>query len=464
VGNKGFKRSAPIGARLLTDSLRLSVAMDFDDERATVQEAVSLGASVFQVFDLLYKIRQASSPASQSLNLTGVQAYRVLSVEQSHTFTHELDIKLDPELTNRAHGYLVTSEVRAYRQRVSREFKELPDHVRNAFADPNDPKKDHEAYYFEMRPIYYAAGYFEPADQFLNDIKPAAFLGYEIGGGLHQNVIEKLGGFESLVNSWKPGLADTIKKAIQAGTTSKGTALASLGGFVPRGIAAKQGAERKGFVLSNHAFGLAFDINSQWNPHIKDRDVIDVLKEITGYDFGGEFMASYKGIPEFERAAQIHTRVQDASTRLQSWLRKYLPIYESNVSNIENVSTKPVSKKSGIPVAPGVADEYPMSSELDAVTAANMLRMEVLQRYHGLQQLREWYQHGIQSIPLLLAVAMVKLGFRWGAMYEHTKDVMHFELEAKEAFHPGTPRKLEDLFPSSEGYKLTSSKSKVKLT
>jgi hypothetical protein len=280
MGTKGFKRSAPLGARLLGDSLRLSVALGFNEERATIQEALSLGASEFQVFDLLFKIRQARSPSSQDLSVTGVHSWRVQPTDQTHYFTQELEIRLDPELTAKALGHLVSSEVRAYRQRVSREFKGLPDHVREAFGDPNNDKKDHEVYYFEMRPIYYAAGYYNPAKQFLKDIQPVSFLDYNVAGGLHQDFIEKLSGFESLVNSWKPGLSETIKKAIQAGTNKKGVVLSSLGGFVPRGIAAKQGSGRKGFFLSNHAFGLAVDINSQWNPHIKDRDVIDVLKVI----------------------------------------------------------------------------------------------------------------------------------------------------------------------------------------
>src|SRR5205823_13084081 len=82
-------------------------------------------------------------------------------------------------------------------------------------------------------------------------------------------------------------------------------------------------------ALSNHAFGLAVDIDSPWNPHIKDREVIEVLKEITGYDFGEYFVNRSEAIPSLDWAAQIHMRERDASNRLQDWLRRYLPIYKS---------------------------------------------------------------------------------------------------------------------------------------
>jgi serine/threonine protein kinase len=100
---------------------------------------------------------------------------------------------------------------------------------------------------------------------------------------------EQLSGLERLLDSWSPGLAArTARELKEMGA-----------GFVPRSIAPKQGAKSKVPQLSFHAFGMAVDIDAQRNPHIKDRDVIDALKQVTGYDFGAPLVESSRSRPKF---------------------------------------------------------------------------------------------------------------------------------------------------------------------
>ena len=83
---------------------------------------------------------------------------------------------------------------------------------------------------------------------------------------------------------------------------------------------------------------------------------------------------------------------------------------------------------------------------LDAATALEIERVQVLLKFHRMAELEAWADRGIQTIPIELAAAMAQLGFRWGAMYEHTKDVMHFELLATDVVKPDSARRpLEEL-------------------
>ena len=75
-----------------------------------------------------------------------------------------------------------------------------------------------------------------------------------------------------------------------------------------------------------------------------------------------------------------------------------------------------------------------------------MGRLQVLLKFHTMTELEGWADRGIQTIPIELAAAMAQLGFRWGAMYEHTKDVMHFELLAATVIKPDSGhRPLEEM-------------------
>jgi hypothetical protein len=311
---------------------------------------------------------------------------------------------------------LVWEMSRAFREMAQQEFAALPGNVQTAFRAMTNEKnrtlsKDKKIepfdYYLDLRAAYYQAGYDNPVEDIFKKIVPAKLLGHDIAFGVHQEFVRQLSGLEGLLNSWSPGLAERTGKEIKR----------MDGGFVPRYIAPKQGQASKVPVLSNHAFGLAVDIDPDHNPHIKDRDVIDALKEATGYDWGSPFVEYSMEIPNLDRIAQTHTQAQNASERLQRWLQKYLTIYKEGYS------------------------QFP-----DPETERNIRLLDRIRKFHSLSDLETWARSGIQSVPLYLAVAMTKLTFRWGSAYDHSKDAMHFELLAPSTIPPNAKvRPVDDL-------------------
>jgi len=44
----------------------------------------------------------------------------------------------------------------------------------------------------------------------------------------------------------------------------------------------------------------------------------------------------------------------------------------------------------------------------------------------------QWEEHGILTVPVDFVRRMKDLGFRWGGEYMEKKDLMHFELDARD--------------------------------
>jgi hypothetical protein len=225
-------------------------------------------------------------------------------------------------------------------------------------------------------------------------------------GGLHEKLRTRLLDVERTLNEWSPGLSSRVAKEVT-----------SIGGFVPRYIATKEG-QTGPQKLSNHAFGLAVDINSDWNPHIKDRSVIDVLTEITGFKYGAKFDPKASGDKVFI-AMQEWQKSREASDKLKIWLGKYLPIYEAQSNS---------------------------SQQLDADEKLQLKLIGILLKFHSLKELKQWAVQGIQSLPHELVAAMTKNRIDWGEDYIGTKDSMHFELWPKDVLPPDSPhRYVQDL-------------------
>ncbi len=412
---KPTKGTPARGPSLLdSNSLHLVEPLHLDDSLATsaegeeilVREALLRGARELDVMEYLARRRQralARSPAAAPSRL-GLS----------------LSLLSEPEGLSPAN--VVSRLAGAYRDMAQQEFDAFPGNVQTAFRAmtveknrdlPKDKKIQPFDYYLDLRVAYYQAGYDDPVKDIFSKITPAKLLGHGIVFGVHEKFLAQLAGLDKLLNSWSPGLADRTAKEIAR----------MDGGFVPRYIAPKQGQNQTP-VLSNHAFGMAVDIDPDRNPHIKDRDVMDALKQAIGYDFGASFVEYSKQIPDLDRIAQIHLRAQDASGKLQRWLQTYLPRYRE-------------AERSGALRA----------SFADADTERNMRLLEKIRKFHSLAELETWANAGVQSIPLYLAAAMAQLKFSWGATYEHSKDVMHFELDASEKIPPNSkkPRPVEEL-------------------
>jgi hypothetical protein len=336
------------------------------------------------------------------------------------------------EITN-----LIEQERAGYLHRVTQEFKGLPSIVRAGF--------DHSAdNYRSTRETLFKDGYQNPAKTIFQKIKAnVKFLGHSVSCGLHQEFIDRLDDLESELEKQAPGTAAKVAAMIQ-----------QVVGFVPR-LTRDSDAE-----LSNHAYGLAIDIDSSRNPYIAKQAVINELNWVVrdlNFDFGKAIEPSISW-GDAAAITRLHEKVAAASDKLKTWLQQYLAPYNALKRQIEEAQQvlKELDKQLKQAKAAQQAAQ-PNSDAHKQATAAiaqlqteiktqqeivktaettikadeNLTHLQALDALHG-KDLLEWSQYGIQSIPLELAIAMNVLGFRWGQQYKNKKDGMHFELLAEE--------------------------------
>ena len=391
----------------LVDPLPVSEVLDSPEmEKALVMEALNRGAGTLQLFRTLKTWR------------TQRQRRHPRTV-----FGLLFDDLVGSDFIALAETVLVRQCREDYDRMLRDEFSSLPDDVQDSFAYE---KHEPFAYYCQLRPVFYRAGYDDPYATIFSKIKPATFLGHEVEGGLHEVFRNRLEGLERKLDSWSTGLARRVSRQIK-----------DVGGFVPRYIAPKPGEPKRAPSLSNHAFGLAIDIDPVWNPQIAGKEVIGLLREITGYDFGEVLIPEKDGITEVDRIAQTHQAIHEASDRLRAFLNRYLPLYEAEVQKA---------------VAPPYSPADPGAAKICIEPSKELGPIARLAESRGVPELRKWAANGIESIPLELAAAMAELHFGWGGCYRRSKDIMHFELDAKDALAPDQePRSLEDgLFGGNE--------------
>lgn len=351
-----------------------------------------------------------------------------------------VDDKARQEIVN-----LVAQEVTAYQQRVTQEFKGFSSHVRACFANA-------AANYFPLREAMIKAGYQNPAKTVFGQIQSgASFLGHRVVGGLHQEFIDRLADLQAELEKQAPGTAAKVAAEIQ-----------QVQGFVP-GVLQKNGRFVTRVVegsnsLSNHAFGLAIDLDPPRNPRIFKSGAIKVLNWVVRelkFDFGKAIEASVSW-GDAAAVTRLHEKAAAASDKLKAWLQQYLPVYTPLAQQLsqaeaalkaaeKKLKQAKQAKKNAKPdsdaAKQATADITALQTEIAAKQAVikttqetidkdeNLKNLQALAAYHG-EQLADWSQYGIQSIPLALAVAMNALRFTWGQQYKSSKDAMHFELEA----------------------------------
>jgi hypothetical protein len=376
-------------------------------EDAYLKEALRRGGNEVDLMQLQWKLQVRKDSRELWRPATGARLLDTADI-----------LSVDPDLVRDANKFSRDRCIREHRAAMEAEFSDLGElqkdfDFKNADKTPGDPVW----LYSTIRAAMYRAGYDNPLESIFKKIKKnIPMLNKTVGGGLHEKFIEPLSHLESKLNSYAPGLSDKTAKQFK-----------SVYGFVPRNIA-------QSTSLSNHAFGLAIDIDATWNPMIKDRAVIDALRQITDYDFGAPFFPQDVCSLPKDRIQQIHKQQQDASDRLRTWLQRFLPAYEARSKKKPSKNAEPLEVDWNLNASEDVGENQ--KKLLDALVGA-----------HGADQVRAWANHGIQNIPLELAVALVDLGFGWGSEYKHKKDVMHFELEYRKTIELDvrTPRTLEAL-------------------
>lgn len=385
-------RALQLGA-IPQSSLTRAIALD-PVELNLVEEGLRLGAEPGAVANLVFEHRYGRRSA---LTAAPASSARTLSLLESTEETVSDRDRLNAILTE------LEPYITAYRQEVVQEFYGLSGGVQAAFDQSPDN-------YLQLRPLYYADGYRQPAEQIFADIQPYTFLGHKVAGGLHTAMAQRLTQAKEILDGWEPGLSAEMGKLFK-----------SIGGFVPRTIAGST-------VLSNHAFGLSIDIDPDTNPHIK-REVVDVLNEIvkpSGFDYGQRFVEPDPKIPPADWAAQTHLLAAQASNLVKAWLQLHFPRFKplwDEVKQADQVLRDRKSTAQARKDAKAAREHAIKHMELDV----ELNRIWILVQHHG-NAVERWVTYGVQTVPLYLAVALVKAGLRWGQTYGDSKDGMHFEL------------------------------------
>jgi hypothetical protein len=409
--------------------------LDIED-RHLIEEALNRGASERMLVDFFvwrghYTTKPARTAAGESIRKMFEAPFSTTASPYSESQERVRKV-LEPFFT-------------AYRNKVLAEYGKFRERHGETFADP-DGTRTPEQHYFYMRPIYYVAGFNDPLAAFLSKIRPFVFLGKNVPGGVHDALIPGLNQVPVILDQISPGLSGLVAAAIRSQDA----------GFVPRFI--KGSSE-----LSNHAFGLAIDIEPPSNPHIKG-SLIPLLNEVAkrqsgiDFDFGSQYASGkvWSGVlSDEQRSVLVYLYGKKASRAVQDWLEENMATYEECLQEIaagnkHNAST---------------ADrENAKQAKMAIDNERDLQLMQSLREQTGWANLNEWRQNGIQSLPFELVWALKQAfktspWFRWGQEYRSTKDAMHFELQAIVKHRDGSitratlapdanrVRPLDELFP-----------------
>ena len=278
--------------------------------------------------------------------------------------------------------------------------------------------------YQALRASYYRAGWVNAKRDIFDRIVPAKILGVRIVGGVHELMVPVLDGMAKQ-------LPEKTKAAFAADTLG-------VGGFVPRFI---EDTSR----LSNHAFGMALDIDPRWNPHIKGESDIAAFKQATGVELGERFFYGSEPAEETQR------RLEEVSERLKTWLAYWLPLYEPLVEAKERARKGRTAKERA--EARKVAADLQRDINQNPA-AADLRALDTMVKNHGVAVVRGW-QHGIGTIDPRVIDMFKQLGYGYGARsgneYEKSKDIMHIELlpplVLPKAAGPERPMDMLDVVP-----------------
>lgn len=467
-----------------------------DRERDLVWSALPVGATPEELADLLFGARHRRSfretQSRPEHDLAGLwhpwgAPARPMSdpVSEDHRSWAEL-------------RELVGPEVEAFRSAALAEHDGLSPTVKQAFVDQKGEVSDVREYYLRTRAAYVRRGYPRPAEQIFADIvgyshsdgHVARILGRNIGTGVHLAVAEAILRLEASLSEvervrlteWfarKPVPTEKARKALGKRYAGEDVLPRGVGGFAPRRIAGTT-------KLSEHAFGLALDIDWQSNPHVRNRQVLNLIRRVSAgpgaepsVDYGprllkrlpsdgpveerrlrayllgdGAAEASF-GYPEGLCAMSAR-----ASDKVRSWLVGALELEAEFLAAIDTVKRELKAATGALAAArarrPRVAEEVESAradkaraeAELAAV-AYTMREDRDIRDLHSLRRVHEvknefilatWTMSGICSLPpeLVLALKRVRvpwrgelLGFTWGQEWDGDKDTMHLEMNVR---------------------------------
>ncbi len=234
--------------------------------------------------------------------------------------------------------------------------------------------------YLKLGPLYARHGIRDAAAYLDENIAACSFFGHSFP--THRDLCAALGRADAALRA--AGVAPEIN---------------SIWSVVARPIRGRAGS------LSEHALGLAVDINPATNPLIRagdNRDVVRVIKAVTGVDLG---------------AVQSAEALRQASTTFRSTFGDaWLDARRQELQSAEQ------------------AGDAARAADLRALLAAASRHQAELARLR---------QSGFLDLDQRLIDALVAAGLTWGGSWSRSKDFMHFELHQARSMPPTAPAQAQ---------------------
>jgi len=324
-----------------------------------------------------------------------------------------------------------------YEQLAQTEWGALDDHVRSVFTDEartRMPGSPGWQYYQYVRQFYFGNGIADPPT-FLKSIQEhVTFLGRRVTGGAHRLLATVLGHAEKEIDQLNKKLGKNRQTMLRAWVISQ-----SIASFVPRSTTGKEPH------WSNHAAGLAVDIDPDTNPFLRGSQAALLDRLLAWLHVAGltprplsvtkswlTKNVSRTTVDEAEALFDEATAVSDAvrgflGTYLEAWL-------DRTVKQLPAPTTSPDG------------EAHAFVEQMVAMWGGRGGSRRKPEQWTGYRALARIRDRGLVTIPMALVVALKRAGEKagtpvtWGVQWEGGKDQMHFEIPLKSVYKRPSPK------------------------
>jgi hypothetical protein len=269
------------------------------------------------------------------------------------------------------------------------------------------------AHYKYMRPFYFARGVLDPPDALKDIVLNVRFLD-EVGvtGGAQRDLVDVFDRANKELES-VPLIGRLLKKgvieSIPPVATSRGPKRL-IGGWNPRPRTDNEG---KPEALSPHALGYATDIKPVTNEHLKGKraDAIDAV--LAFLQSQGQFPAGLRVAAAIIDYSAIDKEVDHPTNQIAMALGVWAKLATISQAFREFI-------KANFDLAKH-QKKQPLTPTIDA------LINECIRQF-GIGDLERILKNGLYDEHIMLVVAMIRAGARYGGEFKGTKDQHHFEV------------------------------------
>ncbi|MFF4879503.1 hypothetical protein [Micromonospora sp. NPDC000668] len=289
-----------------------------------------------------------------------------------------------------------------YETLCAEEFNRIPDVFRPAWDE-----KGGLTYYRSQRPLLFAGGVSDVPEFLRKQIKPnVTFLdGVQVHGGAKKELIDALDGARKWLEG-QPG-GQWLKRLAVESIPERGRGKRrAIGGWDPRSIIGSAGRPTS---MGPHHVGLAVDINASTNPHLKGDAAKTIDAVVDHLASKGKFSGDHRLSKPFIDFTLIDRNPDQAVERaIEMWL-KLVSISGAFQGFLKECFDK---KKNKQPLDPDMQKLFD----------------RCLKTFGGQQKLERLAAQGVYDLNLVLVVALVKNGMRYGGEFGESKDQHHLQV------------------------------------